>query len=87
MKSNVGANLYDDIARANETVQELHLNAAAFTVESDRLTDKDIVDIHEEMTVASRHDDDAVVQNILSRQCSDSLSKQRDDRIVGIAPI
>jgi hypothetical protein len=76
MKSDIGANLDDNIARPNETILELRLDTAVFPVIGYGLPDVNIVDIHEEIIVASRHDDDAVVKNEFLRQYS--VSSQSD---------
>lgn len=61
MNSNISANLDDNIDRPDESFQECCLNAAAFSVIGGGLPKINIFYIHEEISVTSRHDDDAVI--------------------------
>jgi hypothetical protein len=50
MKSDIGVNLDDNIARPDESFQELRRNAAAFSVIGDGLPDINIIDIRKKIT-------------------------------------
>jgi hypothetical protein len=61
MKSNISANLDDIINRPDDSFQEFRLNAAAFSSNGDGPPKINIFYIHEEISVTSRHDNDAVI--------------------------
>jgi len=61
MKSNISANLDDNIDRPDESFQEFYLNAAAFSVIGDGLPKINIFYIYAKKSVTSRHDGDAVI--------------------------
>lgn len=62
MKSDIGANLDDNIARLDDSFQQSRLNTTASSVIGDDLPNINIIDIYEEMFLTSRHDDDATIR-------------------------